>query len=101
MKRHPPRVSIALSAFGGAAIISAILFLGASFYLQDEIARAFCLGAFFSGLLGAVMLFGFSKVIDVLDAIRAQTRSSEEEAEGHDAGGGTPVSGESGSSRVR
>lgn len=79
MQRHPPKVSIALSAFGGAAIISAILFLGASFYLHDEIARAFCLGAFFSGLLGSVMLFGFSKVIDVLDAIRAQTRSAEEE----------------------
>lgn len=73
--RHPPRVSVALSAFGGAAVILSVLFLGASFYIEDEIGRAFCLGAFFSGLLGAVLLFGFSKVIDMLDAIRvAQSR---------------------------
>lgn len=66
----PPRISIALNAFGGAAIISAVLFLGGSFYVENEIGRAFCLGAFFSGLLGAILLFGFAKVIDQLDAIR-------------------------------
>ncbi len=74
MARTPPRISIALNAFGGAAIISSILFLGGSFYIVNEIARAFCLGAFFSGLLGSILLFGFAKVIDLLDTIREQTR---------------------------
>ena len=73
-ERNPPRISLALSAFGGAAIIVSVLFLGASFYVESDIGRAFCLGGFFSGLLGAVLLFGFSKVIDMLDAIHVQNR---------------------------
>ncbi len=76
MERDPPRISLALSAFGGAAIIVAVLFLGTSFYVESDIGRAFCLGGFFTGLLGAVLLFGFSKVIDMLDAIRVENRKS-------------------------
>ena len=72
MEREPPKISIALNAFGGISIVSSILFLGGSFYIENEIGRAFCLGAFFSGLLGSILLFGFAKVIDQLDAIRAQ-----------------------------
>ena len=73
-ERDPPRISLALSAFGGAAVIVAVLFLGASFYIESDLGRAFCLGGFFTGLLGAVLLFGFSKVIDMLDAIRVENR---------------------------
>lgn len=73
--REPPRITVALNAFGGAAVISAVLFLGGTFYISNEIGRAFCLGAFFSGLLGAIVLFGFAKVIDMLDAIRAETHA--------------------------
>ncbi len=75
-ERHPPRISIALNAFGGTAVISSIIFLGGSFYVTNEIGRAFCLGAFFSGLLGSILLFGFAKVIDMLDAIRHQAASA-------------------------
>lgn len=78
-ERDPPRISIALNAFGGASVLFAVLFLGGSFYMGDDLARAFCLGAFFSGLLGAILLFGFAKVIDLLDAIRAQTVAHEAE----------------------
>lgn len=73
--REPPRLTVILNAFGGGAIICAILFFGGSFYVQNEIGRAFCLGAFFSGLLGAIVLFGFAKIIDMLDALRDQTLS--------------------------
>ena len=76
--RNPPRISLALSAFGGAAVILSVLFLGASFYIENDIGRAFCLGAFFSGLIGAVLLFGFAKVIDMLDAIRLESRQGAE-----------------------
>ena len=71
--RHPARLGVVLNGFGGAAIILAILFFGGSFYVEDEIGRAFCLGAFFSGLLGGIVLFGFAKIIDMLDAIRQQS----------------------------
>ncbi len=71
--RKPARLAVVLNGFGGAAIILAILFFGGSFYVGSEIGRAFCLGGFFSGLLGSVVLFGFAKVIDMLDLIRQQT----------------------------
>ena len=77
--RNPARLSVVLNGFGGAAIILAILFFGGPFYVENEIGRAFCLGAFFSGLLGGIVLFGFAKIIDMLDAIRRQTVAREED----------------------
>ncbi len=77
--RNPVRLTVVLNGFGGAAIILAILFFGGSFYVEDEIGRAFCLGAFFSGLLGGIVLFGFAKIIDMLDAIRQQTIAAQSE----------------------
>ena len=75
--RNPVRLTVILNGFGGAAIILAILFFGGSFYVENEIGRAFCLGAFFSGLLGGIVLFGFAKIIEMLDAIRQQTIASQ------------------------
>ena len=75
--RNPVRLTVTLNGFGGAAIILAILFFGGSFYVENEIGRAFCLGAFFSGLLGGIVLFGFAKIIEMLDAIRQQTVASQ------------------------
>lgn len=77
--RRPVRLSVVLNGFGGAAIILAILFFGGSFYIENEIGRAFCLGAFFSGLLGGIVLFGFAKIIDMLDSIRQHTVAAEGE----------------------
>jgi hypothetical protein len=71
--RHPARLAVVLNGFAAAAIILAILFFGGSFYVENEIGRAFCLGAFFSGLLGGIVLFGFAKIIDMLGSIREQT----------------------------
>ena len=85
--RGPVRLSVVLNGFGGAAIILAVLFFGGSFYVENEIGRAFCLGAFFSGLLGGIVLFGFAKIIDMLDALRRQTLAEREDASaGSDAG---------------
>ena len=83
----PVKLTVVLNGFGGAAIILAVLFFGGSFYVENEIGRAFCLGAFFSGLLGGIVLFGFAKIIDMLDALRRQTLAEREDASaGSDAG---------------
>lgn len=76
---NPVRLAVVLNGFGGGAIILAILFFGGSFYVENEIGRAFCLGAFFSGLLGGIVLFGFAKIIDMLDSIRQQTLAAQED----------------------
>ena len=89
-EHQPPGVSVALYGFGGAAVVLSILFLGGAFYVTNELGRAFCLGAFFSGLLGSILLFGFAKVIELLDEIRAQTqrgvRPRSSARQGHDSG---------------
>lgn len=72
MNRNKPSISVALNAFGGIAIVASLIFLASSFVIENDIGRAFCLGAFFSGLIGTILLFGFAKVIQQLDAIRAQ-----------------------------
>ena len=83
--RNPARLTVILNGFGGAAIILALLFFGGSFYVENEIGRAFCLGAFFSGLLGGIVLFGFAKIIEMLDSIRQQTVAAQS-GEAPDAG---------------
>ena len=83
--RQTPGLAVVLNGFGGGSIIIAILFFGGSFYIENEIGRAFCFGAFFSGLLGAIVLFGFAKIIDMLHAIREQTLSTSDEAGDPDA----------------
>ena len=83
--RSPARLAVVLNGFGGAAVILAILFFGGSFYVENEIGRAFCLGAFFSGLLGGIVLFGFAKIIDMLDAIRRQTIADRDDVAEEDA----------------
>ena len=89
--RNSGRLTVVLNGFGGAAIILAILFFGGSFYVENEIGRAFCLGAFFSGLLGGIVLFGFAKIIDMLDAIRRETLAqAAEQAEREPGAGAAP-----------
>ncbi len=58
-------------------MIVAILFFGGSFYVENEIGRAFSLGAFFSGLLGSIMLFGFAKIIEMLDSSHQQALAAQ------------------------
>lgn len=91
--RNPGRLTVVLNGFGGGAIILAILFFGGSFYVENEIGRAFCLGAFFSGLLGGIVLFGFAKVIDMLDAIRHQTLAAAGEDAAQPGAAGAPAHG--------
>ena len=72
LEREPPRITIAFYALGMASIVFSVLFFGGYFYVASDIAKAFCLGAFFSGLLGSILLFGFAKIFDLLEDIRAK-----------------------------
>ncbi len=62
MKNPPPRVTRVLTAFGIVALAGALLCLLATFQVQSDISKAFLLGVFSSGLLGAILLFGFAKL---------------------------------------
>ena len=77
MAAPTPKLSFSLSAFGLLAVLSSIIFLAGSFFVENEIGKAFAFGAFFSGLIGSILLFGFSKIISLLEAIRVQTAPTE------------------------
>lgn len=81
MRASIPAVVTVLRGLGLVAILVSAGFLGATFVLRSDIYRAFCLGAFFASLIGIVLLFGFAKIIDLLETIRVQTA-----APGADAG---------------
>ena len=55
---------------GFLAVALAGVFLSGTFFIQSDIYRAFCLGAFFTCVIGIILLFGFSKVIILLGEIR-------------------------------
>ena len=61
---------------GFLAVLLSGGFLAGTFYIESEIYRAFCLGAFFTCVIGIIMLFGFCKVIVLLGEIRDQTKES-------------------------
>ena len=50
------------------AILVAVSFFGASYVFESELAQSFCLGAYSTGLAGAVALFGYSKLARVAEA---------------------------------
>jgi len=67
-----PGIVYSLRVLGSAAIAVAALCLLCTFLIESDIYRAFCLGAFFTGLIGIILLFGFAKVIELLGEIRDQ-----------------------------
>ena len=51
-------------------------------YLPRFVIESLAFGGILAILLGSILLFGFAKVIDLLDAIRAQTESAARQAAG-------------------
>lgn len=58
-----------------AVLLSAGFLIGTS-VIESDIYRAFCLGAFFTCIIGIIMLFGFSKIIVLLGEIRDKAEES-------------------------
>ena len=67
-----PGIISTLQLLGGIAIAATAGCLFGTFVMDSDIYRAFMLGAFFTGLLGIVLLFGLAKVIELLAEIREQ-----------------------------
>ena len=76
MKASVPEIVRSLQLMGFLAVLLSGGFLAGTFYIESEIYRAFCLGAFFTCVIGIIMLFGFCKVIVLLGEIRDQTKES-------------------------
>ena len=76
MKASVPDIVRSLQLMGFMAVLLAGGFLMGTSVAESDIYRAFCLGAFFTCVIGIIMLFGFSKVIVLLGEIRDQTKES-------------------------
>ena len=76
MKASVPEIVRSLQFMGFLAVLLSGGFLAGTFYIESEIYRSFCLGAFFTCVIGIIMLFGFCKVIVLLGEIRDQTKES-------------------------
>ena len=70
MRASVPDIVKSLQTMGFLAVALAGVFLSGTFFIQSDIYRAFCLGAFFTCVIGIILLFGFSKVIILLGEIR-------------------------------
>lgn len=76
MNASVPDIVKSLQMMGGFAVLLAAGFLAGTFSIESDIYRAFCLGAFFTSIIGIIMLFGFCKVIILLGEIRDQSKES-------------------------
>ncbi|MCZ6525017.1 MAG: hypothetical protein O6928_00415 [Gammaproteobacteria bacterium] len=76
MESSIPGIVKRLQILGYLAIFLSAGFLAGTFLTESDIYQAFLLGAFFISLLGIILLFGFSKVIHMLDEIRDQVSKS-------------------------
>ena len=70
MKTSIPGTVKTLQILGFVAVIVAAGCLYGTFLTESEIYLAFLLGAFMVSLVSIILLFGFSKVIQVLGEIR-------------------------------
>lgn len=72
MKASVPDIVKSLQLMGFLAVLLATGFLLGTSVIESDIYRAFCLGAFFTCIIGIILLFGFSKIIVLLGEIRDQ-----------------------------
>lgn len=76
MKKSVPGTVRTLQTLGFLAIIVAAGCLFGTFLIDSDIYMAFLLGAFLVSLISIILLFGFSKVIKLLEEIRDKANNS-------------------------
>jgi diguanylate cyclase (GGDEF)-like protein len=67
---QPTKLSQVLNACTATALLASGLLLLSAFYVEDDLIRAFCLGAFCFSLTVAVLLFAIARVNRALDRSR-------------------------------
>jgi diguanylate cyclase (GGDEF)-like protein len=67
---QPTTLSQVLNAFTSAALLISGLLLFSAFYLDEELVRAFCLGAFCFSLIVHVLLFAIARISRALEQSR-------------------------------
>jgi len=67
---QPTKLGQVLNAFTAAALLISGLLLLSAFYVEEELVRAFCLGAFCFSLTVAVLLFAITRISRALDRSR-------------------------------
>lgn len=67
---QPTKLSQVLNAFTAAALLVSGLLLLSAFYVEGDLVRAFCLGAFCFSLTVAVLLFAITRINRALDQSR-------------------------------
>ncbi len=68
--KPPTKIGQVLNAFTAAALLISGLLLLSAFYVEEELVRAFCLGAFCFSLTVAVLLFAITRINRALDRSR-------------------------------
>lgn len=78
MKASVPDIVKSLQIMGFLAVLLACAFFSGTVLMESDLYRAFCLGAFFTCVIGIILLFGFSKVIILLGEIRDKAEEADE-----------------------
>ena len=65
-----PSESKMLNSLALAAVVVAVGFLGGTYLFENNIGQSFCLGAFSTGLVGAIVLLGYTKISRVSEQRR-------------------------------
>ncbi|MEE8286628.1 MAG: EAL domain-containing protein [Gammaproteobacteria bacterium] len=68
--KSPTKIGQVLNAFTAAALLISGSLLLSAFYVEEELVRAFCLGAFCFSLTVAVLLFAITRINRALDRSR-------------------------------
>ncbi len=75
---QPIKLSQILNAFTAAALLVSGLLLLSAFYVEGDLVRAFCLGAFCFSLTVAVLLFAITRISRALDQSRERFQQAVE-----------------------
>ncbi len=70
MNYNPSRYTNTVRLLGFVSLMVALICLAGTYFSANEILTAFLLGAFFAGLIVAIMLFVFAKVTFAIEEMR-------------------------------
>lgn len=64
-----------LKKFAFIATLVAVGFLSGTYFVEDDLGQSFCLGAFSTGLMGAIVLLIYTKLSHLAETVETHTRA--------------------------